>query len=118
MGTSSTEVAPSLSPHKSKVDEYLGWEEEMKAAVDEGSRAAKASECGWVGALHAQARANICDDVPRELETLWLALVCAAALGALPSLPTKQQRGHAQPETCRPGGLSQLLDLMMGSSGT
>ena len=34
MGTS-TEVAPSLSPHKSKVDEYLGWEEEMKAAFDE-----------------------------------------------------------------------------------
>ena len=35
MGTTSTEVAPSLSPHKSKVDEYLGWEEEMKAAFDE-----------------------------------------------------------------------------------
>ena len=35
MGTSSTEVAPTLSPHKSKVDEYLGWEEEMKAAFDE-----------------------------------------------------------------------------------
>ena len=32
---SSTEIAPSLSPHKSKVDEYLGWEEEMKAAFDE-----------------------------------------------------------------------------------
>ena len=35
MGTSSTEVVPSLSPNKSKVDEYLGWEEEMKAAFDE-----------------------------------------------------------------------------------
>ena len=35
MGTSTTEVAPSLSPNKSKVDEYLGWEEEMKAAFDE-----------------------------------------------------------------------------------
>lgn len=33
--TTSTEVAPSLSPHKSKVDEYLGWEEEMKTAFDE-----------------------------------------------------------------------------------
>ena len=32
---STTEVAPSLSPHKSKVDEYLGWEEEMKTAFDE-----------------------------------------------------------------------------------